>query len=400
MIKPPKPENEKERIETLKRLDILDTEAEKEFDDLVLLASKICEVPISLISLIDSDRQWFKSKVGIDVNETPRELSFCGHAINKPDTPFIIEDSRKDKRFFDNPLVVNEPHVVFYAGIPITTSDGHALGTLCVLDDKPKELSDNQIEALKILSNQAMKMIELRLNNKLLSDLNHTLDIKNKEIERFAHLAAHDLKSPLNSISQIVELISDQKEELSDEILEYVNMVGVCSKNLSQLIAQLLELAENDNLVKAEKSLITTEDIYKNLETLLMSHNNVNLNIDTDLSYFMVNKAVCFRVLHNLVSNAIKYNDKTDTQIDIKIKEDNEHIVFYVSDNGPGIPEDQREKLFKPFSVLSQQDKFGNRGTGIGLASVKDLLERLDCEIALENNDSEGSCFRFNLPKA
>jgi signal transduction histidine kinase len=101
-----------------------------------------------------------------------------------------------------------------------------------------------------------------------------------------------------------------------------------------------------------------------------------------------------------LVSNAIKYNDKTDTQIDIKIKEDNEHIVFYVSDNGPGIPEDQREKLFKPFSVLSQQDKFGNRGTGIGLASVKDLLERLDCEIALENNDSEGSCFRFNLPKA
>jgi signal transduction histidine kinase len=380
-------------------LDILDTEAEKDFDDLVLLASKICEVPISLITLIDDDRQWFKSKIGLEAKQTSRDVSFCGHAINNPEEPFIVEDARKDERFYDNPLVVNEPHVIFYTGVPITTSDGQALGTLCVIDDKPKTLSCDQIEALKVLSNQAMKMIELRLNNRQLNELNQSLDLKNKEIERFAHLAAHDLKSPLNAISQIVELITDHKEELSEEIFEYVNMVGTCSNNLSKLIAQLLEIAEHDNLLNAQKSIITLEDIHDNLETLLMNREDVNLRIDSKLNHIKTNKPVCFRVLHNLVSNAIKYNDKPQTEIDIKIIEEEDHFVFYVKDNGAGIPKDQRNKLFKPFSVLSQQDKFGNRGTGIGLSSIKDLLEKLKCQITLEENDLEGSTFKFNLPK-
>ncbi len=278
--------------------------------------------------------------------------------------------------------------------------EGQALGTLCVIDDEPKELSDDQIEALQTLSNQTMRMIELRLNNKLLSEYNQSLDIKNKEIERFAYLAAHDLKSPLNSISQIVELITDQKEELSDEIYEYVKMVGECSGNLTKLIAELLEIAESDNLIQIKKSKITLDDIRQHLQTLFVASEHVSLQIDSNLKFIEVNKPVCFRVLNNLVSNAIKYNDKEQTKIKIKITEDQNHIIFQVMDNGPGIPKEQRDKLFKPFAVLSQQDKFGNRGTGIGLSSIKDLLEKLNCEIALQDNEMGGSTFKFNLPKS
>jgi len=399
MIKPTKPENESERLKALRKFNILDSEAEKEFDDLVLLASKICETPISLVSLIDEDRQWFKSKVGLEATETHRDLSFCGHAINETEKPFIIEDSREDERFYDNPLVRNDPNVIFYAGIPIKTSDGKALGTLCVIDDKPKKLSESQVTALNVLSNQVMKMIELRYNNKLLSQLNESLSLKNKEIENFAHHAAHDLKSPLNSISQIITLIIDEKKSLSEDIVEYIELIGDCSDNLSNLIAQLLELAKADNLIDAPKSKLSIDVIKSSLNPLIAGKDNVRLNIETELTYLIINKIVCFKVLHNLVSNSIKYNDKEQTKIIIVIEEGQKDYIFYVKDNGPGILKEKAEDLFKPFKILTEQDKFGNKGTGLGLSSVKNLLEKLNCTINLEGEKEVCNTFKFNLPK-
>lgn len=141
MIAPKIPHNEAIRSKALKSFSILDTFSEKEFNEITLLASIICETPMSLISIIDGDRQWFKSKVGIDIDETSREISFCGHAILNDGQLFTIEDSRLDERFYDNPLVLGLPNVVFYAGAPLVTSEGLSLGTLCVLDNKPKTLS-------------------------------------------------------------------------------------------------------------------------------------------------------------------------------------------------------------------------------------------------------------------
>jgi len=160
-MKAPLPENEEERLKALHEIEIMDTEADEAFDDLTRLAGYICETPIALITFIDSERQWFKSPSDFPVSETPRDISFCAHAILQSD-PFIIPDALDDERFKNNPFVTSEPNIRFYAGAPLTTEKGFELGTLCVMDTEPRTLSTGQIAALKVLRNQVINLITAR----------------------------------------------------------------------------------------------------------------------------------------------------------------------------------------------------------------------------------------------
>lgn len=171
MIPAPIPSDEKERLLELQNLGILDTSPESSFDDLTKLASEICQTPIALVSLIDSERQWFKSKVGLDATETPRNISYCGHAIMGEEI-FEIPDATVDLRFKDNPLCLSAPHVRFYAGVPLITKSGHKLGTLCVIDHAAKKLSDWQSKALKMLANQVVLLMEARKREMNLGEIN------------------------------------------------------------------------------------------------------------------------------------------------------------------------------------------------------------------------------------
>jgi GAF domain-containing protein len=163
------PITETARVAALNRYAILDTEPEQSFDDLVVLASFVCRTPIATLSLVDDHRQWFKSKVGVEVRETPRDISFCAHAIQQEEL-FIVPDALEDPRFKDNPLVLGDPHIRFYAGAPLIDEDGYALGTLCVMDRQPRELDDTQKEALRSLRRLALSQIELRRNIQLLKE--------------------------------------------------------------------------------------------------------------------------------------------------------------------------------------------------------------------------------------
>ena len=161
--------NESARVAALQKYAILDTEPERAFDDLVLLASFICNAPIALISLVDQDRQWFKAKVGVTVSETPRELAFCATAIRQTDL-FVVPDTLNDERFRNNPLVTSEPNIRFYAGAPLINEEGFALGTICVIDRTPREFGSSQQAALKALSRLVLLQMEFRRNLMLLKE--------------------------------------------------------------------------------------------------------------------------------------------------------------------------------------------------------------------------------------
>lgn len=214
------PENESDRLSALRGYDVLDTLPESDYDHITHLASAIADVPISLISLIDDDRQWFKSRKGLEATETPREYAFCAHAIMDPDKVFKVEDARLDDRFSDNPLVTGDPRVIFYTGVPLVNPEGHALGTLCVIDNTPRKLEQHQIEALKILGRQVVQLLELR---------KRTAELKrrNASLSKFASEVVGDLQSPMKRIElfsqTLLHVYSDRLDAEGADILKHLS---------------------------------------------------------------------------------------------------------------------------------------------------------------------------------
>jgi anti-sigma regulatory factor (Ser/Thr protein kinase) len=194
--------NEAERHAALRRYRILDTDPEQAFDDLALLASQICGTPIALITLVDADRQWFKARVGVSTRETSRSISFCAHVIQQ-DGLFVVPDALENREFRDNPMVTGDPHIRFYAGAPLVTHDGHALGSLCVVDRVPRTLTREQSEALRALKRQAEAQIELRGN---LIELKQALAERDRAEDAQDKLIAQ-LRSALSNVSRLSALI-------------------------------------------------------------------------------------------------------------------------------------------------------------------------------------------------
>lgn len=392
------PDYEKERLRELESYNIMDSETEEDFDNLASLASEICKTNISMVSLLDDKRQWFKSTCGFNVRETPKEQAFCAHAIKYPNEPFIVPDARKDHRFSDNPLVVAEPFVVFYAGIPLISENGFPLGTLCVLDHKPKELSKEQLEALKKLARQAMKLLELRKKTIELEKKNVLLQRKNEEIERFASAAAHDLKSPLNNIRTIIDLLIKEAPNDSDA-LEMLGMVENSIDRLSRLIADLLEFSRIDVISFEDVGEVNLEDLMEDLKSAIVMDTSCAIQLVTSLNFINVNRAGLWMILQNLVTNSIKYCDKPNAVIEIGIQDDGTQYKCYVKDNGPGIADKFKDQIFEPFKTLNSKDRFGNKGSGLGLANVKKVVEKLDGKIDLESEIGKGTTFTFWLKK-
>lgn len=391
---------ENARLKELKEISILDTLPEKEYDDITLLASTICQVPIALISLIDSDRQWFKSKVGIDVNETPREYAFCAHAILKPNEVMEVKNANEDERFADNPLVVEEPKIVFYTGVPLVTENGNALGTLCVIDRVEKKLSTEQIKALQALARQVMRLFEVRKNQIKLENARKSLTQRINDLEKFAHIAAHDLKSPLANITMLAHMLeSDYSSSLDDQAKELIKMMRGTSDTLRGMIEGILSTAKADRIEPSNSSMIEFSELITELQTLLGINYSQYVKYTPSLHLVHTDKDVLLQVLLNLVSNGIKYNhtDVPSVQIEFHVQQDNE--LFVVSDNGSGINEKDQERIFELFETGDQTDRFGNKGTGIGLATVKRLIEKVGGTLKLHSQINKGTTFYITIPR-
>jgi len=400
MIAPNDHIKESERLKDLESYSILDTLPEKDYDDITSIAAEICGTPIALISLIDDKRQWFKSHHGLAATETPKEIAFCAHAINDPENIFIVCDARSDERFHDNPLVTNDPHVIFYAGVPLISEDNFPLGTLCVIDHNPKLLTQSQIQSLSALANQVVNLLKLRKNKILLEESIIELEEKNQELEQYAYVAAHDLKSPLIGISGMVKLVSERYSTLIDpEGRKMLSLIESSADKLRRLIDELLEYSCSESFLKEDKSLIKLVGFIKETSGLFSYDTTLKLILKTTLDTVFANKTALDHVLINLISNAIKYNDKNATEIEIGVSEDDSFYRFYVQDNGPGITEEQQKKIFKLFEIGTTKDKFGRTGNGIGLAIVKKTLKKAGGSIKVESVIGIGTKFIFEIGK-
>lgn len=211
MKEAPKPANEAERLAALRSYQVLDTLPEESYDDLTFVAAEMCQTPIAIISLVDDCRQWFKSRVGLDEPETPRDIAFCSHAILHPKEMMVVEDTLLDPRFAHNPLVTSDPKLRFYAGAPLVTSDGHALGTLCVIDRVPRQLTERQLAGVRALARQVVAQLELRRANQLLRDNAQFLEKSNQSLEKRS-LQLERSRDALSGLCEELETQSDRME--------------------------------------------------------------------------------------------------------------------------------------------------------------------------------------------
>jgi signal transduction histidine kinase len=399
MIIPDKPHNESERLRALRSYGVLDTLSEREYDQLTAIASQICGCRMSLISLIDEERQWFKARVGLDVSETAREFAFCAHAIHEPRKTLVVPDARLDDRFHDNPLVTGDPHLAFYAGVPLVNEDGLPLGTLCVLDSEPKTLSESQLNALNALADQVMALLELRRSKIALEKTLGNLEEKNRELEQFAFIAAHDLKSPLNGISSLTDvLIESHSDMFQQDGIRMLNAIRGSSQQLSSLITGLLDYYRLDSANQEMASLIKREELTLQVMNLFGGDSSVEFQFAIQPDSINTHGPVLLQVLLNLVGNAIKYSDKAKTIVKLEIEERKNGYRIVVADNGAGIDSRFHDKLFELFETASSSDRFGKRGNGIGLATVKKLVNRIGGSIRFFSELGKGTTFEFTMP--
>jgi signal transduction histidine kinase len=384
------PPNEAHRLRSLHRYHILDTVQEAVFDELVDLAATICEAPIALISLVDQSRQWFKARIGLEEKETARSVSFCAHAILQPNL-FVVPDTLTDQRFVDNPLVTGPPNIRFYAGAPLFTEEGLGLGTLCVIDRVPRQLSPIQEKALMVLRTHVLKLLELRLKTRELAEVN-------RELETYSYTVSHDLRAPLRAISGFSEiLVEDHAASLDDEARTLVTRIQDATRRMQQLTDDLLYLSHivrmPFNLARTDLSKLAVEVISELTKTEPNRHVDFDIQpdiiVDGDPNLLRV-------VLENLLGNAWKYTSKRDrSKIAFGRERVNGSTAFYVRDNGAGFEMAYARKLFEPFQRLHSSSDYS--GTGIGLATVKRIIQRHEGTIWAEAYVDQGATFRFTL---
>jgi signal transduction histidine kinase len=385
------PENESTRLNDLYQSNLLDTPSEVEFDEIVKLASSICNTPISLISLVDSNRQWFKARVGLNVSETNREVSFCSHAILQ-DQLFEVKDTLQDIRFFDNPLVTSDPSIRFYAGMPLVTSTGNRLGTLCVIDKAPGELSDKQKFGLKVLADNVIKIAELRIKNKELYFLTENQ-------KRIISILAHDVRNPLASIQNIIEL--KQTDILDAD--EAAQMMGMVSGQLNNTIAMVENIVnwgqmqlkfghlhpKDFNLHEMIDRIFDSELLKSKAKgNKLINQTQLSTIIHADL------QALEF-ILRNIISNANKFTEQG--MITVGIGSYGLKTILSVTDTGIGMSQEKADALLNTNTFNSTVGTDNEKGSGLGLMLVKEFIERMNGSLTIKSEISRGTCFKITF---
>lgn len=394
---------EKSRVCLLQEYQIIGSDAEKNFDELVQLAAAICGVPFAAISLLDVDRQWFKARVGLTIAETPIENSFCQYTIRQEEV-MIVEDAGKDKRFQDNSLVTGEPHLRFYAGMPLLSPENVMLGSLCVLDTVPRKLNEQQRSALKILGRQAMNLIELRHKNRLLEEAGREAREALEAKSDFLSVMSHELRTPLNGIIGLTHwLLQDNPNPAQ---LELMNTLKASAENLLTLINDILDYNKLQvhklRLEHIDFDLLTSlKQAVRPFEFLARQKGLVlETDIHPGLPQVMGDPHRLTQVLNNLLGNALKFTEAGTIGLEAApVMETGSFVTvrFKVKDTGIGIQADKLETIFQEFSQASPEISRKYGGSGLGLTITRSLLRLMDSNLRVNSCYGAGSEFAFSV---
>ena len=401
MLQPAVPLQELKRLSSLKDTNILNTAPEAEFDNIAKLASYICKTPISLISLISENKQWFKSKVGTTICDAGREVSFCGHTILEPEQLMEVKDTRKDERFKDNPFAhTQDDPILFYAGVPLLDFDGLALGTLCVLDTKVNKLDHSQKEALKALGKQVEMLLELHRKNNHLEQVKKELNLHNKLLKNFAANVSHDIKMPLASMIITTDILKAKySKKLGPEGRNYLHYLKQSSLKLSDYVNGVLNFYESDSTAKSTSEEFELKELFEEIIDMLHITEDCEIILPDENEIITTNHSALEQIFLNLLGNSIKYNNKEKIKIEIDYKKDTNYYYFIVKDNGIGIPEEKQGEIFRLFTTLQVLDRRGNKGKGIGLSTVKKLVKSLGGTIKVQSVLDVGTTFTFSIKR-
>ncbi len=386
------------RVQELKRLGILDTEEEEIFNDIVRSASTICEAPISLITLLDEERQWFKAKIGTEVEETPIGISVCNHTIKEENGIMLIEDLTSDSRFANNPYVVGGPNLKSYAGVSLVASQGERIGTVCVFDNKVRRFDKKQVFCLETLAKFTIKLIDEKVLRLQVEKQNQLLINLNKNLQSFTYMVAHDVKAPIRIISSYSKIISeDQSNSLSQESKEYLSYIQASSENLKEMVDNLLDYSKQIQIDSEQFKLINIRELIEEKISLLdFKREHLTYEFEELLLPIFFSKPVLEQCLQNVISNAINYKDKSKTTPQLKITSSvvGDYTVLSFEDNGIGMSEIRLHQVFDPFKIDTRFEK----SSGIGLCVVKELLEKVGGKIDISSQLKKGTTVNIYIP--
>ncbi len=384
---------EGERIETLRKYEILDTPPDGSFDRITRLAAQILEVPVAIVTLVDTDRIWFKSKFGLDIPEISRDSGLCSSAILQDDL-YVVEDARKDPRTLANPLVAGEFGLQFYSAVPLKTREGHNLGTLCIIDREPRQLSAVDQEVLKTLGELVMDQMELKLEAR--TAVRHQNEILNT--------AAHDLKNPISIMPLLADLIMSNKDNPGaiDDISRQIKDAG---RRMAQTINDLLENSKKDagnvhlRLKACEMEELVGGVVKANIALARKKDQQLTFVCEQGSTVFVDHRRLT-EVVDNLINNAIKYSEY-NKKIEVLLTVKEGKAVVEVVDEGQGLSKDDLKNLYRRFTSLSTKPTGGEISTGLGLSISKQVINAHEGSLEASSEGlGKGAIFRIELPLA
>jgi signal transduction histidine kinase len=392
---------EQERLAALRGYEILDTDAEPDFDDIVALAAQLCDKPIALISLVDSDRQWFKARVGTEMSEGPRATSICAYAMHHEDV-MQIPDTRLDPRFADCPTVSGAPFVRFYAGAPLIAPHGRPLGTLCVAALEPGLLTPEQRHGLRSLARHVVSQLELRKYARDMNALHHRLHTAERIKDEFIARVNHEFRTPLTAINGYLEMLGDPElpSESRDGFLQRVQ------RNSDRLLALV-----NDMLLAAQVAADGREFVRAPADLAVLARTSVDANRPLARAKGLTIAAEAARpvfadvdvrrmgqALERLILNAIKFTETGTITVGAETRDG--HAVLFVRDTGVGLSPEDQTRVLAPFRRSADAERAEVQGPGLGLSIVKTIAEGHDGEVTIESSPGRGTTVGLAVPSS